>query len=341
MQIKFLKSRSGFFFLFNIILVVLFVIAVLKIDWLNLGYQAARAHPIYFFFIFLLNAAALTSQGIAWRFIMGAQGLPLPILKSIEGFFSGNYMGKVTPGHVGDFMRAAYVVDGFQTGTGYALSGIMMEKVLKDIMLVLATFSLLLVYTSGYRLMTPLKASALTLGMTAMLVSVAAIYFHPRVRGWAIWLCTRNGFMRQYRELLQSGSDGIDKGYSVVSKKRLIAPAIFLLISFFFQSWQGYAINQAVGIGLPFITITRFVLVSLVASRLAPVTFMGMGARELALLALFEDANVPLALASGYIAIDVFMQNVVFPFLGLMLWTTRQPQVLKEESKDLSSKPAA
>jgi uncharacterized membrane protein YbhN (UPF0104 family) len=339
MHKKFRITRHSAFFLFNIAFVGLFAVALSKVDWMKLGHHLIGARPVYLVFILLSAGGALVAQALAWRYILSFQGIPFPLLRSVRAFLGGNYLGKVTPGHVGDFLRAAYVVDGSEADTGFALSGIMYEKVLKDLALVLTTLSLLLIYPVGYQLMTPMKASALILGMAAMLFMVATVYFHPRVRAWFISIFTGNGFLNRYRELLEVASDGIDRGRSAVDKRHLIIPFLVLLLSFYFYFWEGYLVNRVVGTGLPFITISRFVLVSQIAGRLVPFTLMGIGARELALLALFKNADVSLTLATGYIAVEVFVQNVAFPFIGLFLWTTKSPAILKEGKEALPLEP--
>ena len=81
-------------------------------------------------FCMALTILQLLLEAIVWQWLLWSQRIRHPYPKTLVAFLASQYLGLVTPGHVGEFLSAGYISMDTGITFGYALSSVVMKKVL-------------------------------------------------------------------------------------------------------------------------------------------------------------------------------------------------------------------
>jgi uncharacterized membrane protein YbhN (UPF0104 family) len=271
--------------------------------------QIGRAHPGWVALAVALTFANLHLKVLRWRGLVGSLGARLSLGRSWTVYLASSYVGLLTPGRVGDALRARYLKE--DTGLGHAVGlGAVVVDRLCDLW-VLGLFSALALLRWGPLLQTSLGALGwLSLGLVAagpLLLS----------RGDAAsWLEDRPpGFLRA---LLPSAlQQGLAEFLRSLSKQRSYALRGGLGLTLGATSLnylQGWLLARALGVPLSLADAAGLLaVVSLLG--LLPVSVAGLGLREvflsLAFPALGFEASA--GLSFGLLVFGVLNLSVLGP----------------------------
>src|SRR3989338_6521992 len=84
----------------------------------------------------LLTLGQLLLEALSWHSLLSAQRIRHPYPKTLLAYLASQYLGLVTPGHVGEFLSAGYISQETGITFGYALSSVIMKKILNWVVVV-------------------------------------------------------------------------------------------------------------------------------------------------------------------------------------------------------------
>jgi uncharacterized protein (TIRG00374 family) len=232
----------------------------------------------------------------------------------------GFIIGIVTPGRIGEFTKAYYLKDDMPVGCGIATVAI--DRIIDIAVLFVLAISgafLFLVYYSGF-----LQSDFIYL-LTIMFVVFLGAVFFVLTRGNFVRRLARPMFERlvpkKYKSRMRSAFDDFYKGLGKI-KSRWHLVLVSVLMSFL--SWlviifQFTMIAASLSIQLEYLFLLSVIPVVILLDTL-PISFSGLGTRELALMFFLGIMGIPLELIISFSVLIFIVGYLVYVPFGLLLW---------------------
>ena len=265
--------------------VAIFVFIALRVDWSQVFVVIRNSDLRWLALSVLLLLPLITSKVFRWLVILKAQGVRYHFGPAFRASLSASYLGLVTPGRVGDLVRAAYVSQDTQVSAGLALASVIIDR-LFDLALS-ATFSLigLLIFGIGGNL-------ALSIGFaTALLVVGVTIGLNRKLLAiglrWALRLLPTRWGQRVKQQGNRHGFDQFFAGVEALAGPRLLSPMLLSLASYAVLFTHAYLLARALGIPISLFQVAFAVSVTNLVAVL-PISIAGVGTRDGAFIFLFS-----------------------------------------------------
>lgn len=276
------------------------------------------------YLIFLAALAYAASQALrVWRmrYIYTVKGNPLPYRRLLSIWYSSSFLGQITPGRLGEFIKVVYFRgDGLSLGAAAYLS--VYERFLDLIGLTLLALLSALAFPSAFT--NELHWYALV-ALIAAGVAVALVFLGSdlweRLQTAARWLAPRGmvNLLEGQRSTIGSVMEGMHLRhhllYGAVSVAILLSNC---LIVFFI----------AASVGIPIaLTFAIFSVVLSAFARLLPISILGLGTRDAVLVVLFSAVALTTEQALTFSFIILFIL-LVHSLIGFIAWM-RTPFILQ------------
>lgn len=273
--------------------------------------QLTRMDPRWLGFCMLLTILQLLLEAFVWQWLLSIQRIRQPYPRTLLNFLASQYLGSVTPGHVGDFLAAGYVSMDTGITFGYALSSIVMKKVLSWIaMLGFGIWALPLL--AEVTLRQGAQRVAL-LGVVALLLLSAGI---------ALWVVSLRRLARKWQRLSPWQIDTTEfwAGARQFLSVKLVAPLGVAAVAFGVLFLQLDVVLRALGIALPLKLVAQIVSLSRVGGRVAPISVFGWGSKDAAVIALLGQQGIDPAIGLTVTLMLLLASYLVTLLLSGLCW---------------------
>ncbi len=258
--------------------VVAFAVLLLRLPTSE-GVQLTRIDLRWLGFCMVLTVLQLLLEAFVWHLLIARQRIRQAYPKTLVAYLASQYLGLVTPGHVGDLLAAGYISMNTGITFGYALSSVVMKKVLNWVVIV--GFGLW-----GLQL---LAAFPLIQGLQRVaLVSVAVLCI--LAVGISIWIVSLRKLAKKWRKLSPWQIDMTEfwAGMKTLSSPKLIVPLLVTALAFTILFYQFDAILRSLGIALPIVLTGQIMACSRIIGRIIPISMVGFGSKDLATITILE-----------------------------------------------------
>lgn len=272
----------------------------------------------------LLTMVQLLLDAFVWHSLLVIQRLRHPFPKTIVSYLASQYLGSVTPGHVGEFLAAGYVSSETGITVGYALSSVVMKKILHwAVMIGFGIWALpLLVEVT-------VKQGAQKMG----LLSLAALVLLSA--GISVWVISLRKLAKKWQRLSpwRINLEEFWSGMRQLFSPALVIPVLVAAVSFGMLFLQLSAALRALGIVLPLSVVGRIVALSRFGARLAPFSIFGWGSKDAAVVALLSQHAVSPALGLTVTLLLLVSSYLLTLLLSGLCWWIK-PLILQRSSVD-------
>jgi uncharacterized protein (TIRG00374 family) len=301
--------------LIGIILLIIYV--VINLDLIKIKNAFLSINPVYIFIALLLTLPRVLIRNYAWRLIQEEQKIKLGYWKSLKIFLIGYFYGSFTPGYVGQLMRIPYMKEKTREPYGKLFVNSLIETIVH-------TSSLYIMILIGAILVvTRLNLYSELLYIIIIWITILIFilyYFVKKERGekffyTLIKLIIPIKLKYDFNKFVGTFYNDFPRVH------RLIIPVIVSSFTWIIIFSQEFIFVIALSLPIPYI---YFLLLFPVANVVGfiPITFAGIGTRELAAIAIFttifdvsgEDILVVSLL--GFLITDVVTGLIGF-FLSL------------------------
>lgn len=231
----------------------------------------------------LLTILALLLEAFIWHWLISMQRIRHPYPKTLLAYLASQYLGLVTPGHVGEFLAAGYI--SMQTGItfGYALSSVVMKKVL-------AWLTLLGFGIWGL----PLLAQVPFLHGVGQVVWMGVGVFLVLAAGIGLWMVSLRRLTRKWERLSPWQIDMTEfwSGMRHLRSAQLLVPLALAALAFSLLFLQFDAVLRSLGIVMPFLLIAKIMALSRIAARLIPISVVGFGSKDAAVIVMLVQQGL-------------------------------------------------
>ena len=306
--------RSGKNWL-RLIGLALLLLLLWRIDIRQLGAILTQVSPIPVGVAIFLNIPQISLKALRWRWLLRAQRTQYGIWPATLSYFGSIFIGLLTPGRLGEFVKAMHVNQDCDVAMGQAFSSVLADR-LFDLYVLLAVGGMALLSLTAWRdsngvLGLALLALLLTLPLTMLL--------HEGVFGRIQTLGSHLG--RPGRRLFASQSWLLElrNGLLQLYLSWLLAAASLTVLAYAIFFSQCYLLALALKMRIGFLQISFAVALGSLVTLL-PISISGLGTREAAIVAYLSTVGVPKETALGFSLLVFATFYVAGGLMGAVAW---------------------
>lgn len=258
-----------------------------------------------------LTICQLLAEALVWYRLLAMQGIRYPYPKTLLAYLASQYLGLVTPNHVGELLAAGHISMDTGITFGYGLSSVVMKKALAAV--TAAAFGIWSV---------PLLAELRFLqGMQVVVWSVVVLVVFSAAL--ALWVVSLRRLARKWEKVSPWKIEMTEfwAGVGQLVSLRLLTPLGLSVLSFSLLFFQLDAVLHAMGLALSFALVAKLMALSRIAARFLPLSVVGFGSKDALLILLLRQHGV--ALADGLTAVLLLLMGshlVTLLLSGLSWW---------------------
>ena len=309
--------------LLNLAFLVLFALVLRRFGWLSLQAVATWRGAALLGTAVLVKVTAEVLGGLAWQRLALLQGISLSWKTAVLAAMSAQYLARVTPSRVGEFIRVSYLMHESGRSVGLALSSVMAERVVSRIASLLYQLvgSVAFLLTLSGRLELP-PLAVIGLFVVALLLAVVTVVVHlwRPLHERLVGVVGRVRFLRRYSDQFRETVVHYHAGLQAFRQRAVWLAVLLAFLVHPFNYLSLYCVFTAFDIPIPFWHFLQCYFVAHLLSRLGRLSFMGVGTTEAITAFLLDRLAYPawpvLTVALG----GYFVTHIVVPILGLGTW---------------------
>lgn len=294
--------------------ILILILIFTRVDFSKIIIQLSRINMPLFLLINLLVLPSIFFRSCRWRALIRLQGLDYSIRDSFIAYLGGIYAGIITPGRVGEAVKAVYLKQEKNISYSEGMASVFLDRAIDLYALILLSVAASL----GFINIKDLRYN---------LAAWAVIFFLLLVPYLLINKPIMEKLSRAIYKSLISGLDAnLFKGgfkifFSATRKilaQNLTIPVFFTFLAFLVYLGQCYFLARLTDINISFIAVVMFVSISSLVSVL-PVTIFGIGTREATMIYLFSLIGLASERALAYsflLFFSLYIPTAVFGFAG-------------------------
>jgi uncharacterized protein (TIRG00374 family) len=295
---------------------LLFVLILTRVDLSSLGRTLSQVDPILLLLSIPFFIPAFMIKSVRWGIILQEQGCNTSLRDRFLFNLAGFYVGAITPGRLGEFVRVLYLREQ-RIPTVTALFSVFLERVLD--MLVIGAVSLLAIPLVlpqiGLGVAAPV---ALTAVLTACLFLwlITRLACSERILGW-----TRRLLPESVGERITGWMHDFKQTIAELTFQTTLVAVFLTLLSIVVMYTQLYLLILALHIELSFLYMSGMTAAAQLIALL-PVTISGIGTRDAVFIYAFRNFGLApeQAIAFSIMVLFGYMLNALF---GLGAWLIR------------------
>jgi len=304
--------------LLPIIGIVLFIYIVLTNNPATIWASFLTINPAFLVISIILAFITLFLKGLKWKAIIKLHGMDYPLSSSIKVWSTGLFAGIVTPGRIGDFIRAFYLKRGGGS-LGRSLSTVIVDRIID--MVVVLVFALAGIVMMNYWF----GSSIISIGLLSVLIIACLVL---------LYLITKRDFMRiilkpVFRFFVPSKHKegarvGFHEFYGSIGclrnrKDGLLVVSLFTVIIWLFSIFQVYMIGLTIGIVFDYVFLLA-VMSIVVIIELIPISVSGLGTREAFMILALSLAGIASGTATAFSLLYMILAYWSLAVVGLVFW---------------------
>jgi len=293
-----------------IIGLLLFIYTIYQLDITKIKEAFFSINPIYVLLILPFTFPRVFLRNYAWKLVQEEQKIHIPFLMSLKIFLIGYFYGSITPGYLGQLMRLPHLKEYTDEPYGKLFVNSTIETIVH-------TFSLYVMIILGAWLVLSDYPELLLIGMSWMIIFLFFLLFFKRKnRGeWFFGFMIQYFIPKKFKSYLNQFSDTFYKDFPRV--KALLFPMFIGVFTWIIIFSQEYLLVVALDLPIPYLYfLLLFPLAN--AAGFIPITFAGLGTRELTAVILFSTLyGIPgekmfVVSLLGFVLTDLFTGFVGF-----------------------------
>ena len=290
--------------------VVAFVIVLLRLPRAQ-EVQLSRIDLRWLGFCMLLTILQLLLETSVWQFLLSAQRIRHPYPKTVLVYLASQYLGLVTPGHVGEFLAAGYISMDTGITFGYALSSVVMKKML-------AWVTVMSFGIWGVQLLAqiPLRQGVQWVILASGVVVIAFS------AGISLWVVSLRRLAHKWQKLSPWQIDMTEfwSGIRHLMSLRLVIPLGISALAFSLLFLQLDAVLHALGLTLSIGLVAKIVAFSRIVARVIPISVVGFGSKDAAVIGMLTRHGVNPSVGLTAILLWLVCSYLVTLLLSGLCW---------------------
>ncbi len=250
---------------------------------------------------------------VRWQGLLRAQTIQMETWPALLAYFGSLFIGFLTPGRLGEFIKAVYVSRDCNVPLAQALSSVMADR--------LFDFYALLGVSSAALLTMAINGQELIVlaGLVVLMMMPLILFLNGVTFGWMQRIGLRFGAVG--RRLFEEGGvlPEMRAGLLQLTLKRVTAAVVLTIIAYGVYFGQCYLLARALDLPVGFWPVTFAVALGSLIT-LVPVSISGLGTREAAMIAYLDSAGVQAEAALSFSLLVFVTFYVAGGLIGAVAW---------------------
>jgi len=286
-----------------------------QIDVWKLVTVLTQVAPLLLGFAILLNIPQISLKAFRWRWLLRAQQTQYGIWAATLSYFGSIFIGLLTPGRLGEFVKAMHVNQDCDVPMGQAFSSVLADRLFDLYALLLVGGMALLSLTAWRHINSVLGLILLTLILTLPMVA----FLHNGVFNRIQRLGSHLGRLGQWLSASQSWLLELRAGLRQLSLPWLLAGMGLTVLAYGIFFGQCYLLALALRLKVSFAQVSFAVALGSLVTLL-PISISGLGTREAAIVTYLGTVGVPAEMALSFSLLVFFTFYVAGGLMGAVAW---------------------
>jgi hypothetical protein len=298
--------------LLPIIGVAIFIYLLYSLNIEDILASLLRINPLFLLFAVSLTLPRVLIRNYAWQCILQEQNIKITFYQSLKIFLIGFFYGSITPGYIGQLVRVPYLKEKTKEPYGKLFVNSVLEVVIH-------TLSLYGMMVLGSLLIFGSIPELFYITLLWILILACVLFFFLKQKRGEHFFFTLIKYLipKKLKQSFNLFVGAFYKDFPHVHK--LLFPLLLGIFTWVLIFSQEYLVVIALGLPIPYLFFLLLYPIANTAGFL-PITFAGLGTRELTAIAIFstlfsvtaEDIFV-LSLV-GFLITDIFTGAIGFVF---------------------------
>lgn len=312
--------------------IVVLLIILAKIDVGKLWQVILNINIFYLLMAMILNIPQLFLKSLRWNRLLYVQGISYSKTSSFLTYMSSLYIGFVTPGRLGEFLKAVYLKSDKGISLSKGMSSVLVDRLFDLYLLII----LGLIGIWKFDILG--KLSNTSLFLLIIFISSPLLILNKQLMGKVVGLIYKSVIKKktQLRDKIEERFEDFYNGINQLINLKLIFSAFLTCLSYSVFFIQCYLIAIAMGISINFIILTLFMAISNLISFI-PISISGLGTRDATLIYLFSLVGLNPELAVSYAFLVFITFFVCGGLMGAVAWWLK-PIAIEPISKNIGGK---
>jgi uncharacterized protein (TIRG00374 family) len=299
--------------LFQLIGIAIFVIILFKINLKNVIALIWSASLPPLVIAVCLTAVFVALKALRWKYLLAMQGIDYETKDCVLAYLGSMYMGLVTPGRLGDFIKVIYLRTDKGLTYGSAFSSVLADRMLDLFVLISMAFSGALALALARNMLIVILSWILAFAVFMLIVFHER--FGKRIVGTLFRVLMPKGKGIRLHEQFEDFYAGVERFKSVrISIPLLVTTVIYLVLYL-----QCYLLAQAMRIPITFLNLAFCISAANLVSLL-PISISGIGTRGATLIAMFAILRLSREAAMSFSIMFLFVSNISACVIGAIAW---------------------
>ena len=292
---------------------IIFVFILYKVDLKSVVSRLYGAHLAILLIALALTLCFVVLKAIRWKYLLAMQGIDYEPKECVLAYLASMYLGLVTPGRVGDFMKVLYLRTDKGVTLGRGFSSVFADRLFD--LLILTSMAL---------------SGALALALTRSLLMIILSWIFIYLLTVLIFLNERFGrrvIGRLFRifvpknkgNSLEGQFEEFYAGMERLKKVNILVPLLLSVLIFLILYVQCYLIAIALSIPISLLHIS-FCISAANLLALLPISVSGIGIRDATMIAMFSILRLSRESALSFSITFLFVSNISACVVGAIAW---------------------
>jgi len=271
-----------------------------------------------------LNLPQIGLKAYRWQRLLRAQQVHYPFTQAALSYFGSIFVGLLTPGRVGEFVKAFHVSRDCRLSLAQGLSSVLIDRLFDLYALFVVGGAALLALAPGGLGIVTLGALALLLVVPLMLFVNAAMF---------AWVCKIGAKLGRWGEKVFSSQGWlweVHTGIRQLPLREALTAGFITLVAYGIFFSQCYLLAMALDVRAGFGTISFAVALGSLVTLL-PISISGLGTREAAIIAYLGQAGISDEAAVSFSLLVFTTFYVAGELLGALAWWIKPAPFKRED----------
>jgi len=260
-----------------------------------------------------LNLPLLFTKSKRWKIFLNTQKLSISTKKAFSIYLSSLYIGFITPGRLGEIIKAFYLKQDRVTSFSKGLSSAIMDRLLDLYLLILLGSFAVYYFFKGRGI-----SFEFVFG-TVIVLSLPIIILHPKFLN----LLTRFIFGKivpiKFKDKLNESFNEFSEGMNQIINPILLFGIFLTVLSYSIFFFQCYLVARSMGLPISYIELALIMsIVNLIT--FIPISISGLGTREASMIFLFKTIGLSTEVAVFFSFLVFFTSFICGGLMGFIAW---------------------
>lgn len=307
------RQRTGLTRWLRLAGLVLLVVLLIRLDFSEIGAALQDADLRLIALAVLCVIPLIAVKTVRWQGILQAQAIRMAFGPALLAYFGSLFVGFLTPGRLGEFIKAVHVQHDCDVPLAQAFSTVLADR-LFDLYTLLAVGSaaLLTLALAGYELLA-------VLGLVVVLTLPLMLFLRDDTFGWVRHVGLRFGAVGRTLFAEDGILPQIRVGLLHLTWRWTAWATGLTVVAYGIFFGQCYLLARALDLAVGFVPVMFAVALGSLVT-LIPVSISGLGTREAAMIAYLDTAGISAEAALSFSLLVFVTFYIAGGVIGALAW---------------------